>query len=752
MKPFMIFCFFVSLIPFLLPSQTSPLQTNNDVGFQSFLASGSMLPHAVKKRNLENEELEVSFDWQPFHTNESLVLEIFNKFPAHVTFRCCGELLLESVSPIVNSSMSLGPFWVQYFRELVYEKRCSQDNNLIMIATPANQPSISFEVTFNLTRFKGCLASQRANSEFEEVNIRQDANRVGMYNVKIAGIITKALTHKTTEQMVISYGFGRPISLRFTKCNLLIKEIITFNANEHYEVDENLLNKIRMLDQTVCGTESIDSGLVLPTYPGNNTSIFRISAMVISDHRLVTTLKFYMQSVTHTTQPPETTTTEASGIINVEEPGMIRFLNWVGKGKVVIDLRHILNTTLNFMIMLDIYSSEPITFSLEKQHREIIGRSIPFKEERFHFAGSWIHYFTNLSRVVTTGEVHNFTLIFSTGKKKATGNFRFGKTKWIKIQDARKVNTDGIIHIHQDSINPVSYYPALGNIIEKAVQNQSLTRRLNSYLSETINIGIGKCETNTVVTRLNETDSLSIGEDLLDHMDRMNNLFCTSDRNLGRFDLTVFSANPVNNTLRFEFDGPIDDKESGPFYTYIAGIIFGLLAVAGVCFFLVQCRRRRVQRILREKNAVMELENIRLINLFNAMDNSEEVANIQSSSESYSDITEQLDAIDRVRYRLGRLEETRMPHDTDTVRFSQESQPCTSVWVVNDSFGKRNTVSVSRSTINDFNHRFNRLPPPPPPLSEDKEAHDDDTCPFTNFSHEQREANGTKKRKRKKAV
>ena len=130
----------------------------------------------------------------------------------------------------------------------------------------------------------------------------------------------------------------------------------------------------------------------------------------------------------------------------------------------------------------------------------------------------------------------------------------------------------------------------------------------------------------------------------------------------------------------------------------------------------------------------MELENIRLINLFNAMDNSQEVANIQSSSESHSDITEQLDAIDRVRYRMGKLEEISMPHDTDTVHFSQQSQPSTSVWVVNDSFGKRDMVSVSRSTINDFNHRFNRLPPPPPPLSEDKEAHDDDTCHFTNFS------------------
>ncbi|KAF1746282.1 hypothetical protein GCK72_022735 [Caenorhabditis remanei] len=682
-----------------------------------------MQPHAVKKRNLENEELEVSFDWQgfvdyAFQTNESLVLEIFNNYPAHVTFRCCGQLLLESVSPIVNSSMSLGPFWVQYFRELVYEKRCSQDNNLIMIATPANQPSISFEVTFNLTRFKGCLASQRANSEFEEVNIRQDANRVGMYNVKIAGIITKALTHKTTEQMVISYESGRPISLRFTKCNLLIKEIITFNANEHYKVDENLLKKIRMLDQTVCGTENIDSGM---------------SVMVISDHRLVTTLKFYLQPVTPTTKPPETTTTEASGIINVEEPGMIRFLNWFGKGKVVNDLRHILNTSSNFMMMLDICSSEPITFSLEKQHREIIGRSIPFKEERFYFAEPWIQYFTSLSRVVTPGEGHNFTLIFSTGEKKATGHFRFAETNWIKVQDARKMNTDGMIHIHQDSINPVSFYPALGNIIENAIQNQSLTLRLNSNLSETINIGIGKCETNTVVIQLNRTDSLSIGEDLLDHMDRMNNLFCTLHRNLRRFALTVSSANPVNGTLRFEFDDPIEE-ELVPVYTFIAGIIFGLLAVAGVCFFLVQFRRRRVQRILREKNAVMELENIRLLNLFNAMDNCEEVANIQSSSESHSDIIEQLDAIDRVRHRRGRLEEIRMPHDTDTVCFSQQSQPSTSVWVVNDSFLKRDAVSVSRSTIDGFNQRFNRLPPPPPPLSEDKEAHDDDTCPFTNFS------------------
>ncbi|EFP04535.1 hypothetical protein CRE_31288 [Caenorhabditis remanei] len=704
MKPLMILCCFFLLVLLLLPAHvstfnTSLLQITEDVRFHESNSSGFMHPHAVKKRNAESEELEFDFEWKrwlnyAFHNNESLVLEVVNKFPAHVTLRSCDKLLLESVSPITNSSIALGPYWVQYLRQL------------IIVSTPAEQPLTLFEASFNLTRFKGCVTTQNVTSEFEEVEIRQDANRVGLYNVKIGGIVSRgmysiniimkvyyilsALTQNNTEQMVIKMGSGGPIRLCLTKCNLLLEEIITINDNRNYEVDKDLLVKMRMLDQTVCGTETVNSGL---------------SIMVISDHRLAITLSFHLQPRTTTTQPPPTTTTEAPAIINVDETGVIRFSDWIGEGKAVIDLRQILEKSPNFMLMMEIESSEPMTFNLEKQHRELIGRSVPFSEERFFFSGPWIPHLTRLTEVVE--EVHNFTLKFSTGGIKASGHFRFSKSEKIKTQDAGRMNTKEIVNIHQDSMHPVVYYLALGKLIGDAIQNRSLTLRLNSSLPGNVDIGFGKCETNSIAIQLNATDSLVIDQDLLEHMDRMNNLFCILDRNLGRFDLTVSSPTPVNGTLHFGFDSPTE-KESFPVLTAVSGTIFGLLVVIGLCVFLVRRRQNHVQVVLRKNKPATEFENrlstVHYNTQFQQIDFSvafgpvEELDYVQSDSGSPSETLEaiklkKMKAVDRVQYRTERLQENRLSSGNNTIRSIQENRPCTSVWVNADVYGNNAAVS-----------------------------------------------------------
>ncbi|KAF1746438.1 hypothetical protein GCK72_022894 [Caenorhabditis remanei] len=624
MKPLMILCCFFLLVLLLLPAHVSTLnasllQITEDVRFHESNSSGFMHPRAVKKISAESEELEFDFDWKrwlnyAFHNNESLVLEVVNKFPAHVTLRSCDKLLLESVSPITNSSIALGPYWVQYLRQ---------------------------------------------TSEFEEVEIRQDANRVGLYNVKIGGIVSRALTQNNTEQMVIKMGSGGPIRLCLTKCNLLLEEIITINDNRNYEVDKDLLVKMRMLDQTVCGTETVNSGL---------------SIMVISDHRLAITLSFNLQPRTTTTQPPPTTTTEAPAIINVDETGVIRFSDWIGEGKAVIDLRQILEKSPNFMLMMEIESSEPMTFNLEKQHRELIGR---------------------------------FTLKFSTGGIKASGHFRFSKSEKIKTQDAGRMNTKEIVNIHQDSMHPVVYYLALGKLIGDAIQNRSLTLRLNSSLPGNVDIGFGKCETNSIEIQLNATDSLVIDQDLLEHMDRMNNLFCILDRNLGRFDLTVSSPTPVNGTLHFGFDSPTE-KESFPVLTAVCGTIFGLLVVIGLCVFLVRRHQNRARIVLRRNKPATVFENrlstVHYNTQFQQIDFSvafgpvEELDYVQSDSGSPSETLEaiklkKMKAVDRVQYRTERLQENRLSSGNNTIRSIQENRPCTSVWVNADVYGNNAAVS-----------------------------------------------------------
>ncbi|EFP04532.1 hypothetical protein CRE_31217 [Caenorhabditis remanei] len=714
MKLFMILCCLILLVLLPLPSHSTPLQTTDDARFQNSMSSVSMFPHTVNKRNVESEEMEVAFEWQTylnyaFHNNESLVLEVVNKFPAHVTFRCCDEMILETVSPITNGSIALGPYWVEYLRQLVHEERCYGKNKLIIVSTPAEQPSSSFDASFNLTRFKGCVKTQNALNEFEEVNIRQDANRVGLYNVQLGGIVSRALTPNGTEQMVIKMGSGGPIKIRFTKCNLLLSEIITINDNGNHEVDEKLLLKMRMLDQTVCGTKRMDSGL---------------SVMVISDRRLVTTLIFHLQPRTTTTQPPLTTTTETPAFINVDETGVVRFSDWIGEGKVGIDLRDILDTSSNFMLMLEIDSTEPISFSLEKQHRALIGRSIPFSEERFYFSGPWIPHLSRLSEVVTPDEVHNFTLQFSTYGKKASGHFRFSKSERIKTQDAGR-NTKEIVNIHQDSMHPVVYYLALGKLIGDAIQNQSLTLRLNSSLSEMATVGFGKCETIMMTVQLNATDSVLIDNDLLEHMDRMNNMFCILDRNLGRFvekytfeikfihftfrfDLAVSSPTPVTGTLHFGFNHPIAEEEPIPVIPTVSGIIFGLLAAIGLCVFLVRRHRNRARIVLRRNKPATVFEN-RLstvhyntqshqIDFSAALGPIEELDDAQSDSGAQFEKTDsiklkKMNAVDRVHYRTERLQEMKLSSGSNTIRSIQLNRPYTSILVENDVYGNNAAVS-----------------------------------------------------------
>ncbi|KAF1756571.1 hypothetical protein GCK72_013024 [Caenorhabditis remanei] len=244
------------------------------------------------------------------------------------------------------------------------------------------------------------------------------------------------------------------------------------------------------------------------------------------------------------------------------------FTDSIGSIEWDLDLAQVAEKALELksFIKLDIHATEPIKFAIKKCRNIVLAKSSGFYNNTLYIDVPWLEFFLNEANKPCLKGPHELSLEVNFGYKGTSGYFSFSESTFTPHDPSPKQTT---------SIQFTNLYSgmiSMKNLLRKALIDRRITT-LIAIVSETVEVKFGKCGVDDRIFDMKKDTPLLFRGELLDHLYRLNFLYCDGEPWKWMFNLTISSP---NSTGFIAFD-VVKNKNPRENFTLVSAVLILLV-------------------------------------------------------------------------------------------------------------------------------------------------------------------------------